>query len=282
MKNILIPTDFSDNASDALKYALSLIGKTKANIHIVHVVQVDNIPSDIPIDTSDIVTKNLEEATKNMEAIEAFSNLFLSKEENTRINITTSVSVGLVASSIKLQAVQLGADLIIMGTQGAKRNFVEKMLGSISTYTISHAPCPVILVPSNYEFKPIDNVIFATNLNHSDPYELWRASELIKPHKFRIRCVHIITNREKSNKSEIEKFGKYMVENSPSIQTIFNLEESDSIENTLSEYVENYDAEMIIMPSSRNSFGKDLFGSRHTKKMVSWIKTPLMIMENKE
>jgi len=282
MKNILIPTDFSDNASDALGYALSLLGNTKANIHIVHVVPVHTMPGDIPVNTADIVTVELKEARKAMEALEEFSNIFYGKGDGAQIKVTTKVAVGGVAFQIKRIAREVGVDLIIMGTQGVNHSFADKVLGSISTTAISDAPCPVILVPKGYKFMPIDNIIFATNLNHSDPYELWRATELIKPHVGRVRCVYVSKDESKVAKDELEKFAKYMVQHSPSIQTVFNVEESDNIEKTLSEYAENYDAEMIIMHRSKKSFWKSLFGASHTKKMASWLKIPLMVMENKE
>ena len=67
-----------------------------------------------------------------------------------------------------------------------------------------------------------------------------------------------------------------------SVQTVFNVEESDNVEKTLSEYAENYDAELVVMHRSKKSFWKSLFGARHTKNMASWLKIPLMVMENKE
>ena len=37
MKNILIPTDFSDNAWNALKYGMELYHKTRCTFYIVHI-----------------------------------------------------------------------------------------------------------------------------------------------------------------------------------------------------------------------------------------------------
>lgn len=280
MKKILIPTDFSENASDALDYALNLLGGSKAKIHIVNVVPVHTVPGDVPVNTTELVTQEVADATKALEAIEEFSHMFYGEGQGAQITITTQVAVGGVAFQIKKIAEEIGADLIIMGTQGINHSFMDKVLGSISTSAISDAPCPVILVPHGYKFKPIDNIIFATNLNHSDPYELWRATELIKPHVGRIRCVYVAKEGTEIANSELEKFAKYMVEHSPSIQTVFNVEESNNIEMTLSEYAENYDAEMVIMHRSKKSFWKSLFGARHTKKMASWLKIPLMVMEH--
>lgn len=282
MKNILIPTDFSENASDALGYALNLLGGSKAHIHIVHVLPVHTVPGDVPVNTTELVTKELEEAERAMTAIEEFGQMFYGEGEGAQISITTKVAVGGVAFQIKKEAEDIGADLIIMGTQGMNHSFAEKIMGSISTMAISDAPCPVILVPRGYEYEPIESVIFATNLNHADPYELWRATELIKPHVCKVRCVYVAKDESKIDKGELEKFAKYMVEHSPSVQTVFNVEESDNIEKALSEYADNYDAQMVIMHRSKKSFWKSLFGARHTKKMASWLDIPLLVMENKE
>ena len=282
MKNILIPTDFSDNASDALDYALNLLGGSKAHIHIVHVVPVHTVPGDVPVNTTDLVSREVEEAKESLRAIEEFSQMFYGEGEGAQIQVSTKVAIGGVAFQIKKEADEIGADLIIMGTQGVNHSLMEKVLGSISTMAINDAPCPVILVPREYKFKSIDNVIFATNLNHSDPYELWRATELIKPHVGRVRCVYVAKDESKVDKEELKSFAKYMVEHSPSVQTVFNVEISDNLEKTLSEYSENYDAEMVIMHRSKKSFWKNLFGTSHTKKMASWLTIPLMVMDNKD
>jgi len=279
MKNILIATDFSDNAGDALDYAINMLGGTKANLHIIHIVQLDSTTNDVAIDSDNLINEKLNEAKIAMEVIEDYSKMYFGNEEGTQIKISTSVSIGSVANSIKEKAAKLRTDLIIMGTQGSEHSFMKKMLGSISTHVITLAPCPVILVPRGYKLQAIDNIIFATNLNHSDPYELWRATELIKPYVDKIRCLHVLAAMKKVDKSELETFASYMIDHSPSMQTIFNVEESDSIERTLSKYTENYDAEIIIMHRSKKTIWKDPFGLGHTRRMSSWIRTPLMILE---
>lgn len=281
MKQILIPTDFSENASDALEYALNLLGKSKARIHILHVVPLESVPSDASVVPPSLSSVNLKEAQESMKAIEEFSKMFYGEDDRAQITVSTKVTVGGVSYTIKKIAEDLGADLIIMGTRGVNHSFREKVFGTISTATISHAPCPVILVPSNYKFRTIDNLIFGTNLSPSDPYELWRALELIKPQIGRIRCVYVTKDKDKVDRNELDLFSRYVVEHSASIQTIFNVEESDDIVRTLAEYADNYDAEMIIMHRSKKSFWKSLFQARQTDKMVAWLDVPLMIIENK-
>ncbi|MFT6333507.1 MAG: nucleotide-binding universal stress UspA family protein [Saprospiraceae bacterium] len=281
IKKILIPTDFSANAVDVLDYAIHLTKGQKVHLYILHVVQSIVVSAEVPVDKAGIVKLQLDEARIKMQALKSFCNQSYGKKEDAEVRVTADVQLGNVACQIKSMAKNEKVDMVIMGTQGTNHGFADKLVGTISTSTLNNAPCPVILVPQGYEFKTIDNLIFATKLNHQDPYELWRAIELIKPHIAKVRCVYVTKESEEVNKIELDQFAKYMVENSSTVQTIFNVEESNNLEQTLSQYTENYDAEMIIMRRSKKSFWKRLFTIRHTQKMVSWIHVPLMVLNNK-
>lgn len=281
MKKILIPTDFSDNAGIALDYALNLVKGQKVRIHIVNVVTPQVVATDIPTTAVDVSSVEVDIANKAMEAIELFSKSFFGEGDRAKVEITTHVALGGVDYNIKEQAKEIEADLIVMGTQGVNHSFMEKVLGTVSTEVLNSAPCPVILVPHSYKFKDIDNVIFATNLNHGDPYELWRAMEVIKPHGAVVRCVYVKNEKNDVDEKELESFAKYMVENSPSIQTIFDIAKGTIIENVLSEYAETYDAELIIMHRSKKSLWTNIFGVRRTKRMANLIKIPLLVINSK-
>jgi len=282
MKKVLIPTDFSDNASDALGYAMKLLADSDVAIHIVHIIPVQTVPGDVPIDTSDLLTRDLKEAEHSLQILEGFSREFQQSDTSYRLSVTTEVAVGGVAYQIKKIAKETAVDFVIMGTQGTNHSFLDKTLGSISTMVISDAPCPVLLVPRGYEFKPIDTLVFATNLNHSDPYELWRATELIQPHVGVIKCLHVLKDPKATSEKEMEEFASYMEAHSPSLQTAFHIEESSNIEKSLTEFADNCDAELIIMHRSKKSFWERLFTGRHTEKMASWLTIPLLIMNNKD
>lgn len=279
MKTILIPTDFSDNAGDALDYALHLFADSACRIHIVNVVDVTVVPSEIPVSNVDIIGPRLEDARSSMEALKEYGKQYAENKAKSPLEITTEVAIGTIAHSIKEAAEEVNADLIIMGTQGIEHNMVEKVVGTVSTAVLNSAPCPVILVPKDYKFKAIDNMIFATNLDSGDPYELWRATQVIKPHTGQIRCVYVAKDIGKLDSKKLEDFANYFVEHSPSLQTIFNVEEGKSLEATLADYAETYDSELIIMHRSKKSFLDRLFTSRHTEKMASWITIPLLVMD---
>jgi nucleotide-binding universal stress UspA family protein len=280
MKKILIPTDFSENAGDALSYALDFIANQKATIHIVNIINPNFLPVEAPEMSVNLLGQVIDDAKERMKALEAFSVKRFGNDDKAKIKITTDVITGTVAQSIKNEAIEKNVDLIIMGTKGKNHNLPNKIFGTVSTSTITDAPCPIILIPQGYKFKPIDTLVYASNLEPGDPYELWRATELLKPHVGVAKVLYVNT---KGNKEEnIQRFASYIEAHTSAIQTIFHTEKSEEIEKTIMEYSENHGAELIIMHRLHNSFWSKIFNKSHTKLMVFETNIPLMIINHNE
>lgn len=278
MKRILIPTDFSDNAKDALSYALEFIAKELSVLHIVHVVQPVLIANSESAIVDNVAMRVLQDqAESTMQVLKLFSKEYFAKENIYNIEIITKVITGTVADEIKKEAADSNVDLVIMGTQGNNHNLIQKVLGTISTKVLNNAPCPIILIPKDYSYRTIDNVIFSTNLDHSDPYELNRALKIIGPHSPLVRVLFVRKPKEKKYNTSIEEFAKYMVDHSPSTRTIFNIETGTNVELLLAEYADRYDAEMVVMHKSKKSLLARIFGVSHTKSMVNRLDVPLMV-----
>ena len=237
-------------------------------------VNANVISAEAPAAAAEMIRIQIESATENMKALEALSKT----SGNENITVSTHVVVGSASMMLKQEAEEFEADLIIMGTRGESHGFMDKLLGTVSSNVIDEAPCPVVLIPREYKFKKIDNIIFATNLNHDDAYELWRATEALQPHTFVVRCLHVLKNKDEKDDKHIREFANYLIGHSPSLQTIFNIEESNDVEKTIEEYADTYDAEMVIMHRTKRSTWEKLFGKSHTRRMTSWLKVPLMVI----
>ncbi len=278
MKKILIPTDFSENAGDALDYALNFIGNSKAELHIVNVVNNTTVNGDMVVVSDDPFGVRLEQAQNSMELLEKFGNKYFKDNDKNNVKISTKVIYGSITEDLKTEALLFKADLIIMGTQGVNHGALDRFFGSVSTRIVNDSPCPVLLIPRGYKFKPIDDVLFTTTLNHSEPFELYKAMELIKPNEAVLRCLHVTKTKGADDFDETEKFSKYLMEHTPALQTIFYKEVGENIEDIIKDYSETYDVEIIIMCKSKKGFLDNLLGRSHTKSMIHLSKMPLLVM----
>lgn len=275
MKRILFPTDFSENSNDALEYLLAMSKGQVINLKIIHVADPSNNMRDTPFSTIELInnlTSKSERALRKV--VQSIEN------DNDSIKIETEVFIGNPVLKIPECAQLFSPDLIVLGNKGENHSISDKILGITSLTLSDEADYPVLLVPKDYKFEGIFNALYPTNLDYSDPYILWKSMNAIAPHKPVIRCLHVKTKFDPQI-SEQEAFAKYMVDHSPSIQTIFHTEEEGDTEENLIDFAENYECQLMIMHKTKRSFLGKLFSKSLTQKMRRHVNLPLLIMNIK-
>ena len=139
IKQIMVPTDFSQIAADALDYAKTLAEAVKASLHIVHILQEPK-----PVMFGEYVP--LEEYWEAVEksAREAIGRV-LKESEREKFHATLWVGRGFPPDQIVKYAEQHAIDLIVMGTHG-RSPVTRLLLGSVADRVIRKARCPVLTV----------------------------------------------------------------------------------------------------------------------------------------
>jgi nucleotide-binding universal stress UspA family protein len=276
VKKILIPTDFSDNAANAIEYTIKFFKGRSAEIHLIHILEPNIPPPEIPGASTNLFQIMMENGRKAMQELEEYISETYSDKDYPMIK--SSLEMGSIPRTIKEIAEEQEVDLIVMGSRGKNHDVFDKTLGTASTSVLDIAPCPVLLIPKNHLFKEIDNVLFTTNLDHADPYELWKAGQLFSHHGVVIRCLYVAKSEKDKDTKEIKDFAKYMVDHSPGLRTIFNIEIDKNIEEAIEDYAANYEVEMVIMHKSKKSIFQKIFGTSHTKNVVNDLNYPLMVV----
>ena len=136
-KTILVPTDFSPNADQALDYACELAGKLGATVHLVHAVT--SPPSALQVALTEQMIENLLSEDRAV----------LDKLMRARSGVASfgasTVDIGDPRDLVVNTAKTLGADLIVMGTHG-RRGFSRMVMGSVAEDALRNAPCPVLVI----------------------------------------------------------------------------------------------------------------------------------------
>jgi nucleotide-binding universal stress UspA family protein len=141
---ILLATDGSEESELAALRAVELADATDSELHVVHVGVVPRFLQSYP--------GTLGYERRLYDQIEEESRQLL-RELSWRVKVVggtvagTHLRMGAVNLEIVALAKELGADLIVMGCRG-HRGIRRAIEGSISDGVIRHAPCPVLVVPS--------------------------------------------------------------------------------------------------------------------------------------
>jgi nucleotide-binding universal stress UspA family protein len=166
MKKILVPTDFSEQADNALQVAAAIAAKNGAEIHLLHVLDVSlgggfgfNTMGE-PTSTSmmdqvyilqliDITKKRLADIAQNLKVAP-------------NVNVSAVVQTGHIFGSISVYADEEKFDLIVMGTKGAS-GLKELLVGSNTERVVRNASCPVLSVKNVLPDFTIRKMVFASN-----------------------------------------------------------------------------------------------------------------------
>lgn len=142
LKRILVAVDFSDPSSHALDYALALAEPFQATVILLHIVE----PA---VHAQNYMTLGLGLDESNQNLIEAgrerLADLYR-KRISPGIPAESLVRMGRAPSEISDTAKALGADLIVLGSQG-HGVWKQGTLGSTAERVVRQATCPVLVIP---------------------------------------------------------------------------------------------------------------------------------------
>jgi nucleotide-binding universal stress UspA family protein len=142
---IVVATDFSETAEEALNLALELVEGTDREIALVNVVldplQQPWMVDAVGVNTEDLQASWVEGAEREFQALLKRRRLTVSP------TLSTHIVIGRPDVEIVRFAEEYGADLIVMGTHGYGR--VKRfLLGSVADQVVRQARCPVLVVPA--------------------------------------------------------------------------------------------------------------------------------------
>lgn len=162
MKTIIAPTDFSSVADNACLYAAKLAADIKADLVLLHVMEMPLAVAEFPV-SEDVFdepgTEKILEDLKNK----------LYAATNNRVNIRIKNIPGSAEFEIKELCETAKPFAVVMSTHsyGALSRF---LLGSTTVYTAKHLRYPVIIVPPKTNYKTIKRIALASDLQ--DIYEI--------------------------------------------------------------------------------------------------------------
>jgi nucleotide-binding universal stress UspA family protein len=277
MKNILLPTDFSDNSRNAIQYAMKLFEGQSCEFFFLNIQKVSEFATDDIYTSSPKKTVYEAVVGDNKQRLQDF----IAEFENRDANITfhTSIDYDVFTDAINQAVILNDIDLIIMGTNGATG--AEKVLfGSNTLHVIRQVNCPVLAVPEGYIYKKLNDLVFSYH-----PGELIKAEklkpiiELIKIHNASIKFLEI---DEPSGKKNIdEDLTRSLKKIFSNINQEYFYQKGIPTPMAVNSFEQLIDVQMHATFIDRKSFlNRFIFGSETTKIHYQTL-VPLLILHRK-
>lgn len=278
MTHVLIPTDFSDNAWDALTYAIRLYDDIPCTFYILHTYESN--PARMPNTLHQFAARKISEILRKESEDKLFAILQHLKDNmlNDKHTYKTISKLGALIPTIANIVEKERIDLIVMGSKGAT-GLKEVFMGTNTVKVIKHVEnCPIICVPEEYPYKELEQLIFATDYKKRfDKQALSSLMELQQIHNFRIRFVHVkkesmLSELQESNRRDLEKYFN---------KDAINFEEIESdalVSKAITTFAEMKKANLICLANYEHSFIEKLTHEPVIQKVGFHTKIPLLIL----
>ncbi|RYY30252.1 MAG: universal stress protein [Chitinophagaceae bacterium] len=271
MKKFLVPTDFSDTAKNAARFAVQatahIPGAVVILYHVYDKITGGSDGSPLTVDDNDkkIV---LSAALENLrDDLKTFSDVTIEFEAE---------EGGSLIERLRKFVRHNAVDMVIMGITGATR-LEQIFMGSNSLNMVREAVCPVMIVPPNAQYKQINNVLFASDFKNVDSTtpkaQLKAVLDVFKPdlHIVNVDDEHYVELTEEF-KIERNKLEKMFADYNPQFYFIRFYDFLDAI----SSFTADKNIDVILTVPRKHGFLTNLFKTSHTKKLAYHSHVPIV------
>ncbi|PBQ30509.1 hypothetical protein CNR22_01575 [Sphingobacteriaceae bacterium] len=273
---ILVPTDFSRAARNAINYATEMAKRMKAKLVLLHVylppVPVSEVPMIIPLPA--------ESETYILKKLKRIKNDLLLKRGNKNLEIETVCTSGVPVDEIYLYSLSQKVDFVVMGMQG-KGFLKEKLMGSTTTSLIQKCEVPVLTIDKSISFKNPKKIVFASDSKGIFSREtLHPLSQVCSVYRSHIYVLNVVISSASlpgadviHNKNIRTSFRNF----DHSIHQIISV----SVQQGLSDFVAAKHMDMIVMIPHHHSLIERVMVGRQTKEMAFHSTVPLLTLHEK-
>lgn len=278
MRKILIPTDFSENAKNAINYAVQLFKYDVSEFYFMHAYQDDIYANEALLTQKTLnnvaatISKASEEQLKN--TVKSVSSI----SPNPRHSYHTISSKNYLVDEANKIVDEENIDIVVMGTRG-KTNDRKLTFGSHTLQVLKYVQCPVLAIPEGYKYTQPKHILFPTD--YMIPYkrrELKLLCEIGAPYRATIDMLYI----SKSNKLSLrQKDNKAFIENELCKNTInFKTENSKHIINTIYKYIKKNSTDILVMVNTRHSFWEHILFQSTIDELSLNLDIPFLTLQN--
>ena len=279
MKNILVLTDFSQNAKTAEKYALQLAIQVKANL-----ILYNAYPHHAKSFSENVVWPHDQSASLELQSIsnlqsrvdELNDEITKAKVDIHKPAISHLGDAGTLETKLNDVVSKNNIWLVVMGTKG--ESFASKVLFGSNVFKVLEATtCPLLIIPQNARFNDVEKIAYATDLRSSDLNIFKYLNELCEILNVDLSIVHVSPDKISIEEPIIKKITEQILDNTKNDRTSITYYQGKSIGQSLHEMIEQTNVGMLAMLYRKYGFFKSLFHESKTHKMVKHTKIPVLI-----
>jgi len=271
MRNILVPTDFSDQAEKALKVAAQLARKFDGEIFLLHMLE---LPLQL-IDPIGSGSQNIPEAIFFMKLAHQRFAKIMREPYLKGIKVHETVEFHRAFDGIMEISKEKKCDLIVMGSHGAS-GFQEMFIGSNTEKVVRHSEVPVLVIKNEISEFSIKNFVFATDANHNQKHVLAKAIQFTNKINAHLHLLFVNTPNDFMTSEEANKKLEEFASSSNSKNYKLHIYNDISVEKGILNFAQKIEAGLLGIGTHGRKGIAHFFNGSISEDLVNHANRPVV------
>jgi nucleotide-binding universal stress UspA family protein len=270
MKRILVPTDFSEQAENALKVAAQMAKKNGSQIYILNSLELPSNPSNSG--SSGAMPESLffiKLAEKHFE--ELLEKPYL---EDLLIH-EAIIGHGEIYNDVSEVVKEKDIDLIIMGSHGIN-GFMEMFIGSNTEKVVRTSKIPVLVIKNEHLDFKTDNFVYATDFSEECKAPFKEAQKFAEMSNSHLNLLYVNTPSGFKTTQEINKRIKDFIKDFNKERINIHIYNDSSIEKGILNFANETNANLIGMGTHGRKGISHFFNGSVSEDLVNHANMPVM------
>lgn len=270
MKRILVPTDFSEHAENALKAAAIIAKKNKCEIFLLHLLELPNQMNDAMTSGGSIpeVMLFIKKANEKLQKIKEQPYL-------NGISVNASVQFERAFNGILSFNKKNKIDLIIMGSHGTS-GIEEVLIGSNTEKVVRLSDIPVLVIKKDVGELNFKNIVFASDFSKEIRKPFKKMVEFVEIFDTNLFLVMICTPNSFKTTLNAEKTMKDFIENYDIKNYSLHIFNDTNIENGITNFSKTIDADLIGLCTHGRTGLAHFFNGSISEDLVNHTTKPVI------
>lgn len=270
MKTIIVATDFSPAALNAVNYAAEMAQVIKAKLLLLHVYNLPVGYNGVPLTVNVDDIKNV--ADNNMNELKAA----VIKKNDDKISVETKIRLGAFFPELKDVCEHVHPYTVIIGSQGTTAT--ERILfGGHAVYAMKHLLWPIITVPEGVSFSSIKKIGLACDFDgvlDTTPVEEIK----LLVNDFNAELLVLNTGKKNELDPDVVFESGLLNEMIGDLRPNYHFITNEKTDESIMQFAEQNNIDLLIVLPKRHGLMEMLVHRSHTKNLVLHSHVPVMAL----
>ncbi|MAP53904.1 universal stress protein [Altibacter sp.] len=269
MKRILVPTDFSSQAENALQVAVQMAKKHASVIYLLHSL-------DLPLHLARSGSGgSLPESLYFIKLAEKNFEELLQKPYLQDVEVREAIGHAEIYEDVSEAVSANDIDLIVMGSHGAS-GFKEMFIGSNTEKVVRTSKIPVLVIKNHHPVFNIEDFVFATDFAEECKGSFNDALDFAEAVGATLHLLYINTPNDFRTSAEAHRMMQDFVKGTNASQYTLNIYNDTSVEKGILNYARDTKAQLIGMSTHGRKGLSHFFNGSISEDLVNHAKMPVI------